>query len=246
MLLETSFIETTGRGRRAWATLFSAAAQSAVAAGLILISMIRTELIAVPRFATVIGAPPARPVATRSRVSATPVAASDRIFRLPALTYASSKAEPVEAAFEGAPDIVSGGIWVGGDRAAFQVGDIIGTLPPRPRPVEPKETAPPPKPAAAAPPRINVSTGVQSAKLIHQVQPVYPPLAKQARIQGTVRLLAVITTDGRIQSLRAESGHPLLVPAALDAVGQWLYRPTLLNDQPVEVVTQIQVVFTLK
>jgi protein TonB len=75
--------------------------------------------------------------------------------------------------------------------------------------------------------------------------PDYPPLARMARIQGTVRLEAVISTDGRIQNLRVLAGHPLLVNAALEAVARWRYQPTLLNGEPVEVVTEIDVNFTL-
>ena len=80
---------------------------------------------------------------------------------------------------------------------------------------------------------------------MNKVQPLYPALAKQARIQGTVRLQAVIAKDGSVVELQVISGHPLLVQAALDAVRQWRYRPTLLNGEPVEVVTTIDVVFTL-
>ena len=83
------------------------------------------------------------------------------------------------------------------------------------------------------------------SNLIHRVQPEYPQLARQARIQGTVVLRAVISREGRIENLQVLSGHPLLVPAALDAVRQWRYRPYSLNDQPVEVETQITVNFTL-
>ena len=75
--------------------------------------------------------------------------------------------------------------------------------------------------------------------------PVYPPLARQARISGTVRLEAVIAFNGAVQSLRVASGHPLLAQAALDAVRQWVYQPTLLNGEPVEVLTQIDVNFKL-
>ncbi len=86
---------------------------------------------------------------------------------------------------------------------------------------------------------------MQAANLIKKVTPVYPPLAKQARIQGTVRFTAIIGKDGTIQNLQMVSGHPMLVPSATDAVKQWVYRPTLLNGEPVEVVTQIDVNFTL-
>jgi protein TonB len=92
---------------------------------------------------------------------------------------------------------------------------------------------------------LKVSSGVQEAQLLRRVVPAYPPLAKQARIQGTVQFTAVIATNGSIESLELVSGHPLLVRAAYDAVRQWRYRPTYLNGQPVEVFTQIAVRFNL-
>jgi protein TonB len=95
------------------------------------------------------------------------------------------------------------------------------------------------------PQRIRVGGNVQQANLIRKVQPVYPPLAKQARIQGTVRFTAIIGTDGTIQNLQLVTGHPLLVEAARQSVIQWQYKPTLVNSEPVEVVTQIDVNFTL-
>jgi TonB family protein len=96
-----------------------------------------------------------------------------------------------------------------------------------------------------APKRITVGGNVQQVKLISQPRPLYPPLAKQARISGVVRFNAIIGRDGTIQSLTSVVGHPLLVPAARDAVKQWRYKPTLIDGAPVEVVTQIDVNFTL-
>ena len=93
--------------------------------------------------------------------------------------------------------------------------------------------------------RVRVGGNVQQKKLLHQVAPVYPPLAKQARIQGVVRLQASIAKDGTVLNLTVVSGHPLLIPAALEAVKQWRYEPTLLNNEPVEVITQIDVNFSL-
>jgi len=81
--------------------------------------------------------------------------------------------------------------------------------------------------------------------LIRRVEPVYPPLARSARIQGSVVLAALISRAGTIENLRAISGHPMLVPAAIDAVRQWQYRPYILNSEPIEVETQITVNFTL-
>src|SRR5580658_640339 len=100
--------------------------------------------------------------------------------------------------------------------------------------------------AAGAPPqRIRVGGNVQQAKLLQQPAPEYPPLAKQARISGVVRLNVIIGKDGTVENLTVASGHPLLVPPAMEAVKQWVYQPTLLNGQPVEVVTQVDVNFTL-
>jgi TonB family protein len=98
---------------------------------------------------------------------------------------------------------------------------------------------------ATPPSRIRVGGNVQQNLLISQPPAVYPPLAKQAHIQGVVKLSATIAKDGTIQNLEVIEGHPLLIPAAMDAVRQWVYKPTLLNGQPVEVVTQIDVNFTL-
>jgi len=93
---------------------------------------------------------------------------------------------------------------------------------------------------------IRVGGQVEAAKLIFQVKPEYSPLANMARIQGAVRLEALISTDGTIRNLRVLAGHPLLVKAAIDAVARWHYQPTLLNADPVEVVTEIDVNFTLE
>jgi len=79
--------------------------------------------------------------------------------------------------------------------------------------------------------------------LIHHVNPAYPNLARQARIQGTVRLQALIAGDGRVAQLAVVSGHPLLVQSALEAVRQWRYQPTLRDGEPMEVITTVDVVF---
>jgi len=92
---------------------------------------------------------------------------------------------------------------------------------------------------------LRVSAGVQAAKLLRRVVPTYPELARRVRISGAVRLVAVIGKDGTIENLQVISGHPLLVTAAVEAVRQWLYRPTLLNGDPVEVIAPIEVNFTL-
>jgi len=137
--------------------------------------------------------------------------------------------------------VVGGGIGgVAGGSVGGVLGGILGGVPSAAPPPPP----PPPK-AVATPQRIRVGGNVQAANLINQVRPVYPPLAKQARISGTVELSAIIGKDGRVQDLKVVRGHPLLVQAALDAVKNWVYKPTLLNGEPVEVSTTIDVNFTL-
>ena len=78
-----------------------------------------------------------------------------------------------------------------------------------------------------------------------QVVPMYPQMARQMRISGVIHLLGIIAKDGTIQRLQVLTGHPLLRQAALDAVSQWVYRPTILNGQPVEVEAPIDLIFTL-
>lgn len=104
---------------------------------------------------------------------------------------------------------------------------------------------PPPPPVArrSVPRRIVVVSVVEAARAIYTPKPDYPPLARLARIQGTVKVQAVIATDGTIQELRVLSGHPLLIAAARQAVERWRYQPTLLNGEPVEVVTEIDINF---
>jgi protein TonB len=97
----------------------------------------------------------------------------------------------------------------------------------------------------SVPQHVPVTSNIEAAKLISRVQPAYPQLAIQARIQGNVVLHAIIGRDGQVSELQVLSGHPLLVNAALDAVRQWRYNPTLLNGQAVEVETTITVSFVL-
>lgn len=106
--------------------------------------------------------------------------------------------------------------------------------------------APPPDvPVVKTVQRVRVGGKVKQPVLMSRTNPLYPQLAKNARIQGTVRLQALISTSGRILNAQVISGHPLLLQAALDAVKTWTYQPTELNDEPVEVQTTIDVNFTL-
>jgi len=111
--------------------------------------------------------------------------------------------------------------------------------------VAPRPALPPPPPEVRRGP-LKVGSGVMEALLINRVEPRYPPIARVARVSGAVVLSAVIAADGTIQSVHVVSGPPLLMGAALDAVRQWRYKPTLLNGEPVEVQTLITVNFVLQ
>jgi protein TonB len=112
----------------------------------------------------------------------------------------------------------------------------------------PKPAVVEPAPSKSTPPEapIRVSEGAQMAKLIKKVVPTYPPLARQTRVSGTVKLLGIIMKDGRIRELKVLSGHPLLQKAALDAVSQWIYSPTVISGQAFEVEAPIDVIFEFR
>ncbi len=116
-----------------------------------------------------------------------------------------------------------------------------------PPPVAQTPVQPPPQQASARPAQQNIRIGgnVEEAVVLRRVQPVYPALARQARVSGTVRVAATIGADGRVKKATALSGPPLLKQAAQEAVQRWQYQPGKLNGQPVEVTTQVDVSFTL-
>lgn len=99
--------------------------------------------------------------------------------------------------------------------------------------------------SANTPQRIRVGGNVQDAQVINKVKPPYPPQAKAARIQGVVKLNVLIGRDGTVENVELVSGPPELVQVAMDAVRQWTYKPTLLNGNPVEVATVVDINFTL-
>ncbi len=144
---------------------------------------------------------------------------------------------------EAPPPMPSGGGVIGGVPGGIpggQLGGVIGGIV-----SSTSSLAYVPKLQPVIPERIRVSQGVTSGLLINKVQPAYPPLAKAARVQGEVQLRAIISKQGTIEDLQLVSGHPMLVPPAIEAVKKWRYRPYLLNGQPVEVETTITVIFTL-
>ena len=209
---------------------------------MIIIPLIYTEALPKAQLMTFLVAPPPPPPPPPPPAKAPPVVVHrvsiQDLMKAPTVipkTIAKIKDQPIQPQATGVVGGVAGG--VPGGQMGGVLGGIIGGIAGGPPP------PPPPKPAT--PQRIRVGGQVEAAKGIYNPPPEYPPLAKMARIQGTVRLEAVIAKDGTIQDLKVLSGHPLLVKAALDAVKQWRYQPTLLNGEPVEVVTEIDVNFTL-
>lgn len=225
--------------RNPWAYALSLVAQILVLGVMILIPLLYTEALPMHELVGILVAPPPPPppppppapkVAPRivRKVSLMDAGKLRAPTKIPERVAIIREEElPVDTGVVGG---VPGGI--SGGQMGGVIGGVIGGIP---APLAPPE---PPK-------RIRVSSGVQAAKKVRNVEPIYPPLAKQARIQGTVKLEAIIGKDGLIQNLIVLSGHPLLVQSALDAVQQWRYQPTLLNNEPVEVVTYIDVHFRL-
>jgi protein TonB len=212
----------------------------------VLMPLIYTEALPKAQLMTFLVAPPPPPPPPPPPVAAAPVrvirrVTAEDIMRAPTViprTIAQVKDEPPppQSAAIGVVGGVPGGM--PGGTAGGVLGSILSAAATAAPP-------PPPPPQAATPKRIRVGGQVEQARLIFQPKPEYPPLAKMARIQGTVRLEAVISRDGTIQDLKVLNGHPLLVKSALEAVQRWRYQPTLLNGEPVEVITEVDVNFTL-
>ncbi len=220
--------------------------QSGIVGGVLVVPMFYPEVIAValPKIGITLQAP-ARQVAVEPAAasSSASTAANSMIRPMPKRYIAPSRWDRPAAAIVDEPGAFLPSVGPGEVQASTNgIGvSTLGTLPPPV--VETKPPAPPP--AEPTPKRISVGGSVQAARLLRQVTPVYPPLAKSARISGTVRLEAVIGPNGNVEQLRAISGHPLLTKAALDAVREWRYQATLLNGRAVEVATVIDVNFVL-
>ena len=137
-----------------------------------------------------------------------------------------------------------------GDGVTLHIVQIVdpGALPQARMSTEGTIPPPPPPPlvgAENAPQKIKVGGNVQSVMIVNKVPPIYPEMAKAARVEGVVRLAALIDKDGTVKELRSLEGPSLLIQAAMDAVKQWTYKPTLLNGEPVNVETTIDINFTL-
>jgi protein TonB len=248
-MFEQTFVEGVGR-TKPWTVVVSFLGQMLLIAIAILIPMIYFDALPATTFSSFLVAPPPPPPPPPPAAPAAPKIVKIIPRQFDAGRLMAPKAVPKDIAMikeEELPPPSAGGVVGGvpggipGGTPGGVIGGIISAVP---------SAAPPPPPPVkvekpVTPQRIRVGGNVQQAKLIRQPKPIYPPLAKQARISGVVHLNAIIGKDGTIQNLTVAGGHPLLVPAAMEAVKQWVYAPTLLNGEPVEVVTQIDVNFTL-
>lgn len=244
-MFEDSLLESGGRLRtkRGMTTTLSFVLQICLVGILVLIPLLYTEALPKQQLMTFLVAPPPPPppppppAAVPQRV--VKVVQTDIIngeLRTP--TKIPKKVEMIKEE-EAPPPVMSAAGVVGGVPGGVpggQMGGVIGGI---------ISSTPVAVPKVATPQRVRVSQGVSQGLLIHRVQPMYPPLARQARIQGTVVLQAEISKDGTIENLRLISGHPMLAPSAIEAVKQWRYKPYFLNGEPVAVETQITVNFTL-
>lgn len=245
-MFEQSLIEERNKTQKASSIMISFITQIALVGVLVVIPLIYFEAIPMATLSTGLVAPPPPPppppppapvvkvVKTPPRQIQNNVLTAPKVIPKDIAIIKEEELPPVSAGVTGGvPGGVPGG--VGGGVLGGVLSGIPSAAPP----------PPPPKEKPATPQRIRVGGNVQAAKLVRQPKPLYPQLAKQARIQGVVKFTAVIGKDGAIQNLQLVSGHPLLVQAAQDAVKQWVYQPTTLNGEPVEVITQIDVNFTL-
>jgi protein TonB len=217
--------------RRGWTTLLSSGLQILVLAILVVIPLLHTDAITAVYNATVIPAP---------LISPAPSTGSQ-----PPPGRTSGGARPlieVRNNYDPNHRIIVGPEPVGPTPIDVQNCKKCGTLA-----SDAFSTGPSTGPVLAAEkpkgtPPVSV---LKPGQILQRVEPVYPPLARTTRTQGTVILQAIISRDGVIEQLQLISGHPLLAPAAIDAVRQWRFRPYILNGQPIEVETEITVNFTL-
>ncbi len=224
--------------RRGWTTLLSFTLQIAALGLLLLAPILYTS--ASPQFDLVrrvfVPLPPAgKQFSSAPRTSARPNSIS---LGTVLLTPSNNSTRVVQPDNSGISPLSTGGIGVPfGTGVVSRSNAVIGSIGQSIQPFIPKPPAPIARPA-------RVSAMMQGL-LIHKVEPVYPPLARAARIQGSVELQAVISKDGRIERLQVLRGHPMLVKAAVEAVQQWRYQPYLLNGEAIEVETRVTVNFSL-
>jgi protein TonB len=245
-MFEDSLLESGKRfkTRRPLTTTLSFAVQSVILGVLITIPLFAPEVLPQPHLTTFLTAPPppppaaSHPSAARVQKVAQKKVSEPVDTRLRTPTAIPKEIATVKDELPPPSTSVVGGVLGGipGGTPGGVLGGVLGN--PVSLPPAPPKMAPPPQ-------KLRISSGVAEANLIHRVLPQYPALARQARIEGMVKLQAVISKGGTIENLRVISGHKILAQAALDAVKQWRYKPTLLNGEPYEVETEISVVFTL-
>ena len=236
--------------RKPWMLAVSLAGQSVMIGLAILIPLVTTEALPHARFLELLSLPeppPAMPKRAPDQVARqaklVPARTTPTIFQAPA-RVPTGITKIIDPETLPAPALAAVGVPGGIGAAASGGNNVITGLAremPRATPPAPART---PEPAKAIQ-RIRLGGQVQMAKLISGPAPVYPPLARQARISGVVLLEAVIARDGTIMDLHVVKGHPLLVPAAMAAVRNWRFQPSSLNGEPVEVTTEIEVNFKL-
>ncbi|MGA8868614.1 MAG: energy transducer TonB [Candidatus Sulfotelmatobacter sp.] len=243
-MFEDSLLESGGRlkTKRGRTTFLAFLLEVGLVVMLVLVPLIFTEALPKQQLMTFLVAPPPPPPPPPP--AAAPVHVVKQIqtdivngeLRTP--TKIPQKVQMIKEDEAPPPVMAASGVVGGvpGGVPGGQMGGVIGGI---------ISSTPVAVPKVATPQRVRVSQGVSSGLLVRKVQPVYPPLARQARIQGTVLLRAQISKDGSIENLQLISGHPMLAPAAIEAVKQWKYRPYLLNGEPVEVDTEVVVNFTL-
>jgi periplasmic protein TonB len=220
--------------KQRWTVLVSLVFQVTFLGILLLIPLIYTEALPKAMLATLLVAPPPPPPPPPPPAQVQ-VVRKVQVHLMDAGKLMAPKTIPKNVTIikeEAEPDMGSMGGVVGGIQGG-SMGGVMGSALGMPAPPKPVQS------------RIKVGGNVTAAKIINRTTPNYPPLARQTRISGTVRLHAIIAKDGTVQQLEVLSGHPLLVQAALDAVRQWRYQPTLLNGEPVEVDTTVDVIFSL-
>jgi protein TonB len=244
-MFEDSLIESGGKlkTKRGWTSLVSFAIQVMIVGVMVLIPLIFTEALPKTQLMTFLVAPPPPPPPPPP--AAAPVKIVKQIqtdiingqLRTP--TKIPQKVQMIKEEEAPPPVMATTGVVGGvpGGVPGGSMGGVLGSIA-----AAGANTA---LPKIATPQRVRVSSGVQSGLLVRKVQPTYPPLARQARIQGQVVLQAQISKNGDIENLQLISGHPMLAPAAIEAVKQWKYKPYLLNGEPVEVETTVQVNFSL-
>ena len=240
-MFEDSLVESTGRlgsGRTKYTTFVSFLIQCSIIGILVLIPLIYTEALPAKAMLTTLVAPPPPPPPPPPPVQQVQVVKKiqtdivDGALRTP--TKIPDKIKKIVEE-EAPPPVTSTSGIIGGMGTAGSAGGVLGGV------LAAANSAPPKVEVK----KLRVSGGVQSANCLSCPKPPYPPLARQARVQGAVVLSATISKNGTVEGLNIVSGHPMLRQGVLETVKNWRYKPTYLNGEPVEVETTITVNFNL-